>query len=125
MKYVTPRLLSDAEAAVLYAAVERAPVGVGLQKIDFRRFLFEARVYAICECGCASLGFIPQEAGTPIDTRLVADAMAYRSINTTEWVGILIYASSSGLVDLEFHTPFDEPALLPEPSAVQAWPIDL
>ena len=125
MKYVTPRSLSDAEAAVLYAAVERASVGAGLPEVDLVRFLADARVYAICECGCASLSFVPQEAEIPTDTHLVADAMAYRSTNTTEWVGILIYASSSGLVDLELHTPFDEPAMLPPPSAVQAWPIDL
>lgn len=125
MKSVPPRLLSDAEAAVLYAAVERAPVGAGLQEMDLARFLAEARVFAICECGCASLGFMPQESSIPTDTRLVADAMAYRSINTNEWVGVHVYASSSGLVELELHTPFDEPAMLPVPSAVQAWPIDL
>ena len=123
MQPVPHRPLSEAEAGVLRAAVSSS--AVAHFPVDLEEAIKDAVVRTVCGCGCASLGFTEASEPDPVGTRLVADAMAFRPGSKSEWVGILVYAAPQGLVEMEIHTPFDGPALLPDPDAVQAWPVDL
>jgi hypothetical protein len=114
--------MTTAEAAVLRAAIERS--GIMPTHIDIDTAIEAATVQSVCGCGCATIGFTAPSDQDPKDTMLVADAMAYRSQLSKEWVGVLIYASPTGLVEMEIHTPFDGPALLLAPESVQAWPVE-
>lgn len=125
MPPVVARPLTNAEAAVLRAAVENAAVGTLPKVFNPQAAIAGARVHSVCDCGCASIGFLPASEPEPQDAKLIADAMAYRDGNAGEWIGIHVYATATGkLLEMELHTPYDSPALLPNPEHVRAWPPD-
>lgn len=121
MPYIEPRKLSEDEAAVLNSVIRRAKVA--LVEENWGEVIANSKVHSICGCGCASVGFVPESESSEKEIFLLADGMAVRSGASDEWVGVLVYANKSGkLVEMELHSPFDGPALLPDPNAIQEWP---
>ena len=121
MPYIRPRSMTQAEQAVLMAALARAPIGGPFHvEPETMRLLL---VHSVCPCGCGSVGFLPEQEEPPSDTHLVADGMA--PLAEGRWVGVLVYASRSrGPIEMEFHSPFESPAPFPEAASVQAWPAE-
>ena len=119
MPYIAPRLITETEAAVIEAVMERAAVVSSLKvEPDQIRQLI---VHSTCPCGCPSIGFLSEEEQSPGDVTLVADGMV--PLPDDHYIGVLVYASKSrGLVELEVHWSYGAPAPMPLPSKIGPCP---
>jgi hypothetical protein len=109
---VTPRPLTESEAAVIAAAITRAPVGEpGASGCYLTENL---RVVGRCECGCDSVFFTTEDWAK--DQYRAADGLGYTEDG--EEVGVLVWAGSGGLVHLELYNYSERPAHLPVPVSV-------
>jgi|SRR5262245_52332616 len=98
---VTPRPISDAEIAVIRAALDRAPSD---RPIGELRVPLEAlRVVATCPCGCDSVEFRLDDAGS----HPVADGFGTRPFGGL--VGLLVWGTETEVTGLEvYDLSFDE-----------------
>ena len=110
-----PRELSQAEAAVIGTALDRAPVGE--VSPELRASLTGLRVVGRCVCGCASLFFAGIEAAA--EQYRVADGLAYAEDG--EEIGIILWASRGNVVHMELYNYAEHPARLPEAESVCAF----
>ncbi len=119
MPNITPRLITEIEAAVIEAVMERAAVGPSLKvEPDKIRQLI---VRSTCPCGCPTIGFLSEEEQSPGDVTLVADGMV--PLPDDHYIGVLVYSSKSrGLVELEICWSHDAPAPMPLPSEIGPGP---
>ena len=114
MPYISPRPISQAEVDVLVATLARAPV-IKPNHIELAT-LNSLTVYSKCECGCASIGFLPEEEKSPAETRLLADGQG-RTV-TGEEIGVLVYGTDSRVVDMEVYWYETSAAPLPVASSI-------
>ena len=117
MPYITPRPISEAEFQALRAAMTFARVGECA--LDSESELRGLVVHSVCKCGCASVGFLPENASASPETHPVADGLGISL--SKEQVGILVYGSRNQIVELEVHWPYAEPAPLPVPESIVPW----
>ena len=117
MKYVDPRPISHAELAVLQTALSIAPTP------DTPEILGSALgalvVHSRCDCGCASVGFLPKDVQPHASTKLIADGLGLSPCR--KQVGIIVYGSPGQVVELELHWPYDGGAPLPQPETIVPW----
>ena len=109
-----PRHLTPAEVAVVAAAVRQAPVEVGFT-VDDQHLALNLRLVGKCDCGCASVFFSTEEwAATQ---HRVADGVG-RTADGEE-IGVIVWATSTGLAHLELYSFSERPTPLPEPSSIR------
>lgn len=117
MSYVDPRPISSAELQVLQTVLTRAPTP------DTPSVMADALsnliVYSKCDCGCASVGFLPEGTPASANTKLVADGLGLSPDN--EQVGIIVYGSLGQIVELELYWHHSEGAPLPKPETIVPW----
>lgn len=117
MSYIVPRHLSDTELAVLQAILCRAPTS------DAPSFsseqLSELMVYSKCDCGCASVGFLPEGTPASTNTKLIADGLGLSPNN--KQVGVIVYGSPDQVVELELYWHHEGGAPLPRPETIVPW----
>ena|SRR5690242_14569108 len=92
MKAVEPRPISYQEAAVVRAALLKAPLGQVAGLVEQADAL---RVVAVCECGCRSVYFCSISA----QDRRVADGVGFTS--SGEHIDVMVWANSNGLSALD------------------------
>lgn len=109
---VPPRPLTEAEAAVIAAAIARAPVGEPGPAGNY--LTANLRVVGRCECGCDSVFFTTEDWAS--DQHRIADGLGYTEDG--EEIGVLVWAGSRGLVHLELYSYTERPAPLPMPVSV-------
>jgi|SRR5262245_28055054 len=99
---VTPRPISDAEIAVIRAALDRAPSD---RPIGELRVPLEAlHVVATCPCGCDSVEFRLENG---LGSHPVADAIGTRPFGGL--VGVLVWGTDTEVTGLEIYDlSFDE-----------------
>lgn len=117
MKYVDPRPISNAELAVLQAVLAIAPTPdtPEVPAIELARLL----VHSHCDCGCASVGFLPEGVSPNANTKLIGDGLGLSPDG--KQVGIIVYGSPGQFVELEMHWPYDGGAPLPDPKSIVPW----
>ncbi|MDO9439163.1 hypothetical protein [Hydrogenophaga sp.] len=109
-----PRPLTPTEVAVIVNALRRAPFGAG-SEVDEQFLANELRVVGRCDCGCASIFFVPEEWRD--DRHRVADGAGETADG--EHVTIIVWANSTALAHLELVSYSDRRALLPVPSSTR------
>lgn len=110
--FAPPREITEAETAVVSAALERAPVGE--VPATLRASIPRLRVVGRCDCGCDSLFFAGIEGATR--QYRVADGLAYAEDG--EEIGIILWASEGVVVHLELYNYSERPAPLPTAGSV-------
>jgi hypothetical protein len=109
MPNIAVRGITKQEAETLRSTLERAAVDDACRQhlagID------ALLVHEVCECGCASIGFLPASQKAPSTTRLLADGHG-RTAEDVE-VGLLVYGTEDCLVYLEIYSWDATPASLP------------
>lgn len=108
-----PRELTEAEAAVVSAALEQAPVGE--VPATFQASVPRLRVVGRCECGCGSLFFAGIEGAT--GQYRVADGLGYT--DDGEEIGVILWASEEAVVHMELYNYSERPARLPTARSVR------
>jgi len=112
MRAISPRQIEPNEAAVVRAALLRAPTErVALSML---REVETLSVLGVCECGCHSLYF----RSVTSEDRRVADGVG--SLPDGETIGILVWACSEQLSALELVDHMGQ-GNLPNPESVRAW----
>jgi hypothetical protein len=114
MPYISPRPISPAEVEVLLAALTRAQI-LKPHHIDLAT-LNSITVYSKCQCGCASIGFLPEQEKSPPETHLIADGQGHTV--TGEDIGVLVYGTDSRVVDMEVYWYETSGAPLPVASSI-------
>ena len=109
---IPPRPLTESEAAVIAAAIQRAPLGEPGAACNY--LTASLRVVGRCECGCDSVFFTT--ADWTKDQYRLADGLGYT--DDGEEIGVLVWAGSGGLVHLELYNYSERPARLPAPASV-------
>lgn len=117
MTLITPRPISSAELAVLETALRRAckPDATRVTAEELKRLV----VYRTCDCGCASVGFLPEGVHPNQTTMLLADGLGLSADN--KQVGVIVYGSSGQLVELEVYWHHDGAAPLPRADTIVPW----
>jgi hypothetical protein len=115
MQPIPPRLISTQEAAVVLAALTRAPLGeVGAHMVASVPRL---RVVGCCDCGCDSVTF-ERRSATQSGYR-VADGVGY--LQSGEEIGVLVWAVDDELADLEMYNYSEELPRLPQPESIRPY----
>lgn len=117
MSYIVPRHLSGTEFAVLRAILSRAPTSDAPSFSS--ELLSELMVYSKCDCGCASVGFLPEGTQASTNTKLIADGLGLSPDN--KQVGVIVYGSPGQLVELELYWHYEGGAPLPCPDTIVPW----
>jgi hypothetical protein len=109
---VPSRPLTEAETAVILAALTRAPVG----EPDVASTYLPAslRVVGRCDCGCDSVFFTASDWSE--GQHRVAEGVGYAADG--EQIGIIVWAGDQGLLHLEVYNFEESPAHLPDPATV-------
>ncbi|WP_148289824.1 hypothetical protein [Ideonella sp. B508-1] len=117
MSYITPRPISGAELEVLQTVLLRAvtPHTPQVTPDELKSLV----VYSKCDCGCASVGFLPEGTKANENTKLIADGLGLSPDN--KQVGIIVYGSPGQVVEVEFHWPYEGGAPLPRPETIVPW----
>ncbi|MEK8047874.1 hypothetical protein [Ideonella margarita] len=76
-------------------------------------------VHSKCNCGCASVGFLPESEKAPAETTRLADGLGLTANNQV--VGALLLGTDQTLVELEVYWHEAEPALLPLAETIVPW----
>ena len=76
------------------------------------------RVVCRCPCGCASVGFVPEDKEVALNATLLADADA--STPTGQPVGVIIWGTPDKVTGLEVHWWLAEGAPLPTAGTLRA-----
>lgn len=99
MPLVPSRQISNEEVAVLAAALTRSqtlqPHHISLESLNY------LCVHSKCACGCASIGFLPENEKAPEGTRLLADGQGLSAYG--QEVGILVYGTAECVVEMEVY----------------------
>lgn len=117
MSYIEPRCITEQEARVIEALLSRAPIAASSWLT--RGSIASLVVYSRCDCGCASVGFLPESEKAPATTGRLADGLGLTENN--EEVGVLLYGTDDAIVELEVYWHETEPALLPRPETIVPW----
>ncbi|WP_398309195.1 hypothetical protein [Zoogloea sp.] len=117
MSYIVPRHLLDAELAVLQAILSRAPAS-DAPRIS-SELLSGLMVHSKCDCGCASVGFLPEGTHPNTNTKLIADGLGLSPDN--KQVGVIVYGSPGQVVELELYWHHEGGAPLPCPETIAPW----
>ena len=117
MSYITPRPISGEELDVLQTVLLRAVTHHTPQVTPDE--LKNLVVYSKCDCGCASVGFLPEGTKANESTKLIADGLGLSPDN--KQVGIIVYGSSGQVVELELHWPYEGGAPLPRSETIVPW----
>ena len=117
MSYVDPRPISTAELRVLQTVLSRAPTADTPSVAG--ETLSGLTVHSKCDCGCASVGFLPEGTSANANTKLIADGLGLSPDN--EQVGIIVYGSPGQIVELELYWHHTEGAPLPKPETIVPW----
>jgi hypothetical protein len=115
MEPVVPRPTTEAEVAVIAEALEVAPVA-GVESPS-RSVLAALSVVCRCECGCASIGFVPNEAEPIMGATRLADAEGTTADG--RYIGILVWGTTSTVTSLELYGGPDNEAVLPAPGTLR------
>ena len=117
MSYITPRPISSAELEVLQTTLLRAstPDAPHIEPGELKNLV----VYSKCDCGCASVGFLPEGAKPNENTKLVADGLGLSPDN--KQVGVIVYGSPGQFVELELYWHYDGGAPLPRAETIVPW----
>ncbi len=107
MKATEPRLITKEEAAVISAALLRAPLGEPSEAAQGS--IASLSVVGKCDCGCDSLFFVGSNDAS--QEFRIADGLGYTADG--EEIGIIVWASGSQVVHLELYNYSDQPARLP------------
>jgi hypothetical protein len=109
------RSISDAEVAVIRAALERAPVaGVAVPSLDG---LHTLRAVDRCGCGCDSVDFALHDPAQP--SKPLADGIGLTP--TGGMVGVLVWGREAEVTGLEIYDlgAGDDDLRLPSPTSIQ------
>lgn len=117
MIFVDPRPISAAELRVLQTVLTRAST-TDTPSVS-AEILSNLIVYSKCDCGCASVGFLPEGTSANANTKLVADGLGLSPDN--EQVGVIVYGSPGQIVELELYWHLTEGAPLPRPETIVPW----
>ncbi|WP_310446968.1 hypothetical protein [Thiobacillus sp.] len=117
MSYITPRPISNSELDVLQTALDRAGTP-HIPQIEPDK-LKGLVVYSKCDCGCASVGFLPEGTKPSENTKLIADALGLSPDN--KQVGVIVYGSPGQFVELEIYWSNEGGAPLPRPETIVPW----
>lgn len=117
MSYVEPRPISPAELQVLQTVLTRAPTAETPSIAG--EALSSLMVYSKCDCGCASVGFLPKETPANANTKLIADGLGLSADNNQ--VGVIVYGSPGQVVELEVYWHYTDGAPLPRPETIAPW----
>lgn len=117
MSYITPRAISNAELEVLQTALDcaRTPHAPQIEPNELKELV----VYSKCDCGCASVGFLPEGTKPSENTKLIADGLGLSSEN--KQVGVIVYGSPGQFVELEIYWSYEGGAPLPRPETIVPW----
>lgn len=113
MQPVTPaRALTEIEAAVIAAAIARAPLGDSGRASS--QLQPELKVVGRCNCGCDSVFFEGIE--TAKEQYRIADGLGYSADG--EEIGVIVWADSGRIVHLELYNYTENLPRLPLPDSV-------
>jgi hypothetical protein len=117
MSYVAPRPVSRAELEVLRATLTVAATSQISPLV--METMNDLTVYSRCDCGCASVGFLPEGHTPAAKPTLIGDGLGLSDSNGQ--VGVIVWGSPSQIVELEVHWPHAEGAPLPRPETIVPW----
>ena len=117
MPYIEPRSITDEEARVIEVVPSRAPVSPSTWL--GRNCLTNVVVHSKCDCGCASIGFLPESEKIPVETDRLAVGLGLTLHN--QEVGVLLFGTDRTLVELEIYWHENEPAPLPVAETIVSW----
>lgn len=113
MQPVTPaRALTEIEAAVIAAAIARAPFGDPGPASSYLQP--ELKVVGRCDCGCDSVFFEGIE--TAKEQYRIADGLGYSAEG--EEIGVIVWADNGRIVHLELYNYTENLPRLPLPDSV-------
>ena len=117
MPYIEPRSITEQESRVIEALLSRAPIAASSWLA--RGAINKLVVHSKCDCGCASIGFLPESEKAPNETGRLADGLGLTA-NHQE-VGLLLYGTDEKLVELEIYWHETDPAPLPLAETIVPW----
>ena len=117
MPYIEPRSITEQEASVIDALLSRAPIAAStwLGRGGINKLVVHSR----CDCGCASIGFLPESEKAPPETGRLADGLGLTRDN--QEVGVLLFGTDETLVELEIYWHETDPAPLPLAETIVPW----